>query len=83
PNGPITGSPLITNDLIVIGTESGTAYAIDQDGSIVWQQAIGGRLYTAPAQSGELILFSPMETDSVLVALDFDGRQVWQFTPAN
>jgi len=83
PNGPITGSPLITNDFIVIGTESGTAYAIDHSGNIVWQQALGGRLYTAPAQSGELILFSPMETDSVLVALDFDGRQVWQFTPAN
>lgn len=82
PNGPITGSPLVMNDFIVIGTESGTAYAIDHDGNIVWQQAIGGRLFTAPAQSGELILFSPMETDSVLVALDFDGRQVWQFTPA-
>ena len=84
PDGPITGSPLVMDDFIVIGTESGTAYAIDREGSIVWQQNIGGRLYTAPAQGGDRILFSPMEMENkaVLVALDFDGKQVWQFTPA-
>lgn len=83
PNGPITGSPLVMDDFIVIGTESGTAYAIDREGSIVWQQNIGGRLYSAPVQGGDLILFSPMEMENkaVLVALDFDGKQVWQFTP--
>jgi hypothetical protein len=30
-----------------------------------------------------LILFSPMENDSILVALDNEGKQVWQFTPEN
>lgn len=81
PNGPITGSPLVMNDFIVIGTESGSAYAIDREGGIVWQHTIGGRLYTAPVAGNDLILFSPMEIDSILVALDLDGRQVWQFTP--
>ena len=81
PDGPITGSPLVLNDFIVIGTESGTAYAIDRAGTIVWQQTVGGRLYTAPVQGGDLIIFSPMEIDPILVALDLDGRQVWQFTP--
>ena len=81
PDGPITGSPLVLDAFSVIGTESGTAYAIDNEGNIVWQQTVGGRLYTAPVQGGDLILFSPMETDSILVALDLDGRQVWQFTP--
>ncbi len=82
PNGPITGSPLVLDDFIVIGTESDTAYAIDHEGAILWQQTIGGRLYTAPVQGKDLILFAPMETDDLLVALDFDGRQVWQVTPA-
>lgn len=88
-NGPITGSPLVLDNFIVVGTEGnlqteefGKAYAIDPEGSIVWQQTLGGRLYTAPVQGGDLILFSPMETDSILIALDLDGRQVWQFTPA-
>ena len=81
PNGPITGSPLIADNLIVVGTESGTAYAVDHEGNIIWQQTIGGQLYTNPVQGGELILFAPMETDTALVALDTEGRQVWQFTP--
>ncbi len=82
PNGPITGSPLVLDEFVVIGTESGTAYAIDREGKIVWQQTVGGRLYTAPVQAGDLVLFSPMETDAILVALDVDGKQVWQVTPA-
>ena len=87
-NGPIIGSPLVLDDFIVVGTEGnleteefGKAYAIDREGGIVWQQTINGQLYTAPVQGGDLILFSPMEADSVLVALDLDGRQVWPFTP--
>ncbi len=83
PNGTILGAPLVTEDFVVIGTESGTAYAYEHDGSTLWQQAIGGQLYGAPVQGGELILFSPMENDSILVALDNEGRQVWQFTPEN
>lgn len=85
-NGPITGSPLVLDEFIVVGTEGtdidqGKAYAIDREGRIVWQQTVGGKLYTAPVQGGDLILLSPMEADSSLVALDLDGRQVWQFTP--
>ena len=82
PDGPIVGTPLVMDDFIVIGTESGVAYAIDRDGKTVWTQNIGGRLYSTPAQNGEYILFSLMESDYALVALDFDGKQVWQFTPA-
>ncbi len=87
-NAPITGTPLVLDDFIVVGTEgvdetnSGKAYAIDREGSIVWQQSILGKLYTAPVASGDLILFASMEADAPLVALDYDGRQVWQFVPA-
>jgi len=81
PDGPIIGTPLVTDDFVVIGTESGIAYAMDKEGKTLWQQNIGGRLYTNPVQGGDLILFAPMENDSILVALDSDGRQVWQFTP--
>lgn len=87
-NAPVTGTPLVLEDFIVVGTEGsadetdpGKAYAIDREGAILWQQTITGKLYTAPVQGGDLILFAPMETDAVLVALDHDGRQVWQFIP--
>ena len=89
-NGAVTGTPAILDDFIVVGTEGnpsqeedGKAYAISSEGAIIWQQTVSGKLYTAPLQVGDLILFAPMEADAVLVALDFDGRQVWQFIPEN
>lgn len=86
-NAPIVGTPLVLDDFIVVGTEGidetdpGKVYAIDRDGTIVWQQTVTGKLYTAPVQGNDLILVAPMESDAVLVALDHDGRQVWQFIP--
>lgn len=86
-NAPITGTPLVLDDFIVVGTEgidennTGKAYAIDRSGAVVWQQTVTGKLYTAPVASGDLILFAAMEADAPLVALDHDGRQVWQFIP--
>ncbi len=82
PDGPIVGSPLVMPEAIAIATESGSVYAIDRDGRIVWKQTIGGKLYGNPVLAGDLILVSPMEAGFVLAALDTDGKQVWTFTPA-
>ena len=83
PDGPITGSPLVTENLIVVGTESGSVYAFDKEGGSDWEKSINGKLYTNPTLGSELILFSPMENESgvALIAFDFDGKQVWSFTP--
>lgn len=81
PNGTIISSPLVTEEMIVFGTESGKAYAIDKEGKILWQKNIEGRLYTTPVYANDLILFSPMGSDTLLVALDLKGNEVWSFTP--
>jgi outer membrane protein assembly factor BamB len=81
PDGPIVGSPLVTPDFVVITTEAGGVYAIDRDGKIVWNQMLGGKIYSAPVAAGDLILAAPMQADFVLAALDQTGKQVWTFTP--
>ena len=83
PDGPITASPLIQNDHILIATESGSLFAIDRDGNVLWTQAVGGKIYTTPVAAGDLIIVAPLETDFYLAALDSNGRQVWTFTPQN
>jgi len=80
PNGPITASPLIQNDHILVATESGFLFAIDRDGNVLWSQEVGGKIYTTPVASGDLILVAPLETEFYLAALDQNGRQVWTFT---
>ena len=71
------------DDQIYVGTEDGTFIALDQDAGTVWQKALGGKIYTSPVVSGELILVAPYQSDFALVAYDAEGRQVWTFKPEN
>lgn len=83
PNGPITASPLIQNDHVLLATESGSVFAVSHDGKVVWSEEIGGKIYTTPVAAGDLTIVAPLETDFYLTALDANGRQVWTFTPEN
>jgi eukaryotic-like serine/threonine-protein kinase len=83
PDGPITASPLVREDHILVATESGSIFALDRDGKVLWTQEIGGKIYTTPIAAGDLTLVAPLETEFYLVALDANGRQVWTFTPEN
>jgi outer membrane protein assembly factor BamB len=83
PDGPITASPLVREDHILIATESGSVFALGRDGNVLWTEAIGGQIYTTPVAAGDLTLVTPLGTEFYLVALDANGRQVWPFTPEN
>ena len=83
PDGPITASPLVQDENILLATESGSVYALDHDGKVLWSQAVGGKIYTSPVFAGGLTLVAPLEADFYLTALDENGRQVWTFTEEN
>lgn len=83
PDGPITASPLVREGHILLATESGSIYAIDRDGNILWSEEVGGKIYTTPIAVGDLTVVAPLETGFYLAALDSNGRQVWTFTPEN
>jgi outer membrane protein assembly factor BamB len=79
----ITASPLVREQHILVATESGSVFAVDRDGKILWNETIGGKIYTSPIAAGDLTIVAPLETDFYLAALDPNGRQVWTFTPEN
>src|SRR5215211_2037129 len=83
PDGALTASPLIREDYILLATESGSVFALDRDGKVLWNQQIGGKIYTTPVAAGDLTIVAPLETEFYLTALDANGRQVWTFTPEN
>ncbi|RPJ15945.1 MAG: hypothetical protein EHM33_34365, partial [Chloroflexi bacterium] len=83
PDGPITASPLVKEDHILLATESGSVFAVGRDGKVLWSEEIGGKIYTTPVTASDLIIIAPLETDFYLAALDANGRQVWTFTPEN
>jgi len=81
PDGPIAQTPLMDEESIYFATEAGSLYALDYNGNIRWNTAIGGKLHSSPVLAGEKILVSPTGIDQILVALDLNGSQLWQFIP--
>jgi len=81
PNDKIVGTPLVIDDMIVFTTEADTVYAVDKVGNPIWNQTIGGRIFSSPVDAGEFILVAPVDSDSLLVALTSNGTQRWKFTP--
>jgi outer membrane protein assembly factor BamB len=85
-NGAIAGTPLVTEDAIYVATELGHLYKMDKDGNQIWGeegQKVEGKIYTSPVQVDDLILVALIESDSVLIAFNSNGGQVWSFAPQN
>ncbi|MBM3178990.1 MAG: hypothetical protein FJZ86_01410 [Chloroflexi bacterium] len=81
PDGPIVASLLMAGDQLYVATEAGTLVALDRDGKTVWEKTVGGKIYTTPVVSGDLILVAPYQADFVLAAYDAAGKQAWTFVP--
>jgi outer membrane protein assembly factor BamB len=81
PDGPVVASLLVTGDQIYVATEAGTLVALDREGKTVWEKTVGGKIYTTPVLTGDLILVAPYQADFVLAAYDADGKQAWTFVP--
>ncbi|HEY5270248.1 MAG TPA: PQQ-binding-like beta-propeller repeat protein [Anaerolineales bacterium] len=79
-NGAIVGSPLVSGSTIVVGTESGNVYFMDNTGQNVRPVSVVGKIYATPVAAGTLILVAPTGGDNLLVALDQTGVTKWSFT---
>jgi outer membrane protein assembly factor BamB len=81
PDGPITATPLVLGDNILLATESGSIFEVDKAGhSKLWSQP-GGNIYTNLVLAGDLVIVAPLSADNYLYAFDVDGHQTWAFTP--
>ena len=80
PDGPITGSPLVTADGMVVASESGSVFAYDRTGTKRWDASLGGKFYTTPVAAGGSIVVAPMGGDFLVAALSQDGKVLWKFT---
>jgi len=80
-NDAVVTSLLVQGNQIYAATETGNFIALDSEGKIVWEKAVGGNLYTTPVASGDLILVAPYQAEFALAAYDTDGKQAWTFTP--
>jgi outer membrane protein assembly factor BamB len=80
-NGTITGSPLVFDSTIVVGTEAGNVYFMDKTGQNAQPVSVSGKVYSTPAAAGTLVLIAPTGGVNLLVAFDQSGATKWSFTP--
>ena len=78
-NGSILGSPLVVDTTIVVATESGNVYFMDNTGQNIHSVALTGKIYATPAVAGTLVLVAPTGGDNTLVALDLTGAIKWSY----
>lgn len=81
PDGPVVASPLVVGDLIYFVTEEGTLLALDKDAKVALEKTVGGKLYTTPVVSGDLVVVAPYQAEFAVAAYDAEGKQVWTYTP--
>lgn len=87
PGGPVAASPLVAGGQIYVASEedptsgNGALIALDLEGRTLWSKDTGGKMYTAPVATGELILAAPYQGETTLIAYDADGKLVWSYTP--
>ncbi len=79
PDGPILASVVLFNGKVILVTESGTVISVDASGKTEILETVKGKLYSTPVVAGDLILVAPFQGDFLLMALDVDGKQVWQY----
>lgn len=83
-DGVITASPVLAGDNLVFVTETGSIQAVSLDGMKVWTHTIEkSKLYSTPVVVNQMILVPvTMGKDGILlVAVDFNGNQLWSFAP--
>ena len=78
--GKVRSSPLVAGDLVLVGSEDGKLYAVDQDsGSVRWTHDCGGPVTSSPAEAdGHVFVVGGMGN---LDALQLDsGKLLWTVT---
>ena len=86
-DGAILGSPLIIGEKVYFATETGSVYLVESSGEKAWGFAIikqiEGRILGPLVVAGDFILVGVIESESLIIAIDQDGSQVWSFSPDN
>lgn len=76
PGGIFGAAALIPNGLVVV-TDTGDVTALSFKGEKLWSQRINGKLYTTPVVSGDKIFIAVKDSEKLLFAYDFSGKELW------
>jgi eukaryotic-like serine/threonine-protein kinase len=75
--GPVFSSPALCGDLVFIGSDDETLYAIGPEkGTVVWKCPLSGRVRATPAVLGDIVVVADFKGRVVGIAAK-EGRILW------
>jgi len=85
--GSIRGTPLVIDDLVIVGAEDGRIYAVDrEDGTGVWEKNVEGKVLTELVSVSDeddgttRVVAGTDKNENLLVALNVtDGERAWTY----
>jgi outer membrane protein assembly factor BamB len=78
--GKVRSTPLVAGNLVLVGSEDGTLYAVDREsGSVRWTHDCGGPVTSSPAAADGRVFVVGGEGNLVALRLD-TGKLLWTFT---
>ncbi len=76
PSAVYASAAVLPENLLVV-TDGGDLVAVSFKGEKLWSQRINGKLYTAPVVSGEKVFVAVKDSEKLLFAYDFSGKEIW------
>jgi polyvinyl alcohol dehydrogenase (cytochrome) len=68
--GPVAGTPAVVNDRVYAADANGVVYALDRNGTLLWQTALD----IGPTLTSVKVTASPLVTNRTVVIGDLSGR---------
>lgn len=62
---------------LIIATDGGDLVALSFKGEKLWSQRINGKLYSTPVVAGEKVFAAVKDSEKLLFAYDFSGKELW------
>jgi len=77
----VSGAAAVIPNGVVFAGENGKLVALDFNGNILWTRSVTGKLYTGPVLVDELLVLGISQGEEVIKSYDFNGNEIWKFTP--
>ena len=80
--GTIVGSPVVYEDIVMIGSSDGNLYAIDtKSGTEMWRFTTGNSIWSTPAVYEGIVYFGSLDHTVYAVSLSnrSQGQEIWRF----
>jgi outer membrane protein assembly factor BamB len=77
----VSGAPVVMPEGVVFAGENGKLVALDFNGNILWTRSITGKLYTGPVIVDDMLILGISQGEDVIKAYDFNGNEIWKYSP--